>query len=80
MTLTDNARENVEKVFGNINAKENMVPIHTGMHVHLHTIEYKSAIVLSFKKGLFKQPDIVKSRLKKFKDFLTSVDKFFFGG
>lgn len=78
------ARENVKEVYyDNISDEHNMVWVHTAVHVHMHTLMYKSAIVLKFKRGLHKKENghaVIASRLASVKSFLQQVDKLFFPG
>lgn len=64
-----------------INDERNIVPIHTAIHVHLHTDSYKELIVNMFPLYLINSPTLrstVINRLSLMKEFLGKIDKFFF--
>lgn len=75
----DDSREDVIKVYGNINVEQNIAEIYTGIHVHIHTNIYKEVIVNLFPQKLYKTPEKVKIRLQTMKSFLLSLNTFFYG-
>lgn len=75
----DDSREDVIKVYGNINVEQNIAEIYTGIHVHIHTNIYKEVIVNLFLQKLYKTPEKVKIRLQTMKSFLLSLNTFFYG-
>ncbi len=88
LNTMESARKNIRETLKNstskkdaINDERNMVWVHTAVHVHMHTIAYKTSIVLLFNRDLYLQKEgkqKIISRLSTLKEFLKKMDDFFF--